>query len=112
MLPAIRMPIGAFVQGLDWSPVGFMRYIAIKQSGGRSTSVTNAIFNKNGVRKNWSVPAGGVTEERAIDMRTKAAIGSAMMVGMCWQRLSLFLAKAPLPAAHQLVWDKGYLRQR
>ncbi len=81
LLPAIRMPIGAFAQGLDWSPYGFLRELAIKQSGGTSSSFSSSIFNKDGVKPNWNVPAGGVTEERAADLRTKAMIGTSAMIG-------------------------------
>ncbi len=82
LLPAVRMPMGAFAQGLDWSPYGFLRERAIRKSGGMSSSVTNYIFNREGTKSGWNLPAGGVSEERAIDLRTKAMIGTSLMTGL------------------------------
>lgn len=82
LMPAIRMPINAFAQGLDWSPVGYFRYRAARSTGGASSSVTNYLFNRDGLKKSWNMPAAGVTEERMIDLRTKAALGSAIMIGL------------------------------
>jgi Large polyvalent protein associated domain 23 len=82
LMPAIRMPIGAFSQGLDWSPYGFLRAQAIKWNKGKSSSVTNYIFNRDGARRTWNLPAGGVTDEQALDLRNKAMFGTAMMVAL------------------------------
>lgn len=92
LMPAIRMPINAFSQGLDWSPYAFLRYMTIKQSGSRSSSFTNHLFNRDGAKKSWHLPAQGVTEEEKIELMTKATLGTATMV-------ALFLAAA-------LEWDK------
>lgn len=92
LLPAIRMPINAFSQGLDWSPYAFLRYMTIKQSGNRSSSFTNHLFNRDGAKKSWHMPAQGITEEEKIELMTKATLGTATMV-------ALFLAAA-------LDWDK------
>ncbi len=82
LLPAIRMPIGAFSQGLDWSPYGFIRAQAIGWNKGRSSSVTNYLFNRDGARKTWNMPAGGVPDEMAVELRTKAMIGSTMGIAI------------------------------
>jgi hypothetical protein len=82
LLPAIRMPIGAFSQTLDWTPYGFARAQAIKWNDNRSSSVTNAIWNRHGIKKAWPLPLHGVPSERAVDLRTKALIGSSMMLTM------------------------------
>lgn len=80
LMPAIRMPIGAFSQGLDWSPYGFLRAQAVKWNKGKSSSFTNYVFNRDGVRKTWNLPAGGVPDERVLDLRNKAAFGTALAV--------------------------------
>jgi hypothetical protein len=80
LMPAIRMPIGAFSQGLDWSPYGFVRAQAVGWNKGKSSSFTNFIFNRDGIRKTWNLPAGGVPDERVLDLRNKAAFGTALMV--------------------------------
>lgn len=82
LLPAIRMPIGAFSQALDWSPVGFARYKAISWNQGKSASLTNAIFNRDGLLPWWNLPEGGVTEDMANDLWAKALVGTTLMVGM------------------------------
>jgi len=81
LLPAIRMPIGAFSQGLDWTPYGFFRYKTIKSSGFKTASVSNWMMNKGG-SKNWNQPAAGIPSEQAIDTLNKAAIGTTMMIAM------------------------------
>jgi hypothetical protein len=81
LLPAIRMPIGAFSQSLDWSFYGFFRYKAIKTSGFKTASFTNLIMNKSG-KRNWNQPAAGIPEEQAIDVLNKAALGTSMMIAM------------------------------
>lgn len=82
LLPAIRMPIGAFAQGLDWSPWGFARAQAIKSSGGKTASVTNYLWNTTGIKKSWNLPAGGISDEMSIELRTKAMIGTTMAVAL------------------------------
>lgn len=82
LLPAVRMPIGAFVQGLDWSPWGFARYRAIKKNKGRSTSVTNSWANPDNNKPFWNLPEGGVTPDMANDLWAKAFVGTTLMVGM------------------------------
>jgi hypothetical protein len=82
LMPAVRMPIGAFSQGLDWSPWGFARYRAIKKNKGKSTSVTNAIFNPDNNSPWWNLPEGGVTPDMANDLWAKAFVGTTLMVGL------------------------------
>lgn len=85
LMPAIRMPINAFSQGLDYSPYGFLRWATIKQSGSRSSSFSHlaySTFNPKMAAKNWHMPANGITNEETIEMRTKAMIGTAAMVAL------------------------------
>ena len=82
LLPAVRMPIGAFSQGIDWSPVGFVRYLAIERNAGRSNSITNAIFNRNNSRKGWYVPDTLISQEQRNEMLIKASVGTALMTAM------------------------------
>ena len=82
LLPAIKMPIGAFSQGIDWSPVGYLRYLAIKRNGGLSNSITNALFNHDMSRKGWYVAEGKISEEQKNEMLIKASVGTALMLAI------------------------------
>lgn len=82
LMPAIRMPIGAFSQGIDWSPIGFVRYLAIKRNKGLSNSITNAIFNHDMSRAGWYAPHTLISEEQKNEMLIKASVGTALMLGL------------------------------
>jgi hypothetical protein len=82
LMPAVRMPIGAFSQGIDWSPIGFLRYHAIKRNKGLSNSITNAIFNHDMSRAGWYSPHGRISEEQKNEMLIKASVGTALMLGL------------------------------
>lgn len=82
LMPAVRMPIGAFSQGIDWSPIGFLRYHAIKRNKGLSNSITNAIFNHDMSRAGWYSPHGLISEEQKNEMLIKASVGTALMLAL------------------------------
>jgi ribosomal protein S18 acetylase RimI-like enzyme len=82
-LPAIRMPIAAFSQTLDWTPYGFLRLYAIDKNSNETQSFTNYLFNRNGEYGNWNKPVGGVPAYRKTDLMAKATIGSMIMIGLC-----------------------------
>jgi hypothetical protein len=82
LLPAIRMPIAAFSQTLDWTPYGFLRRYAIDKNNNETESFTNYLINRKGEYGNWNKPVGGVASYRKTDLMAKASIGSMIMIGL------------------------------
>lgn len=82
-LPAVRMPIAAFSQTLDWTPYGFLRLYAIDKNSNETESFTNYLFNSKNEYGNWNKPVGGVPAYRKTDLMAKASIGSLIMIGLC-----------------------------
>ena len=82
-LPAVRMPIAAFSQTLDWTPYGFLRLYAIDKNSNETESFTNYLFNSKNEYGNWNKPVGGVPAYRKTDLMAKATIGSLIMIGLC-----------------------------
>ena len=81
-LPAVRMPIAAFSQTLDWTPYGFLRLYAIDKNNNETESFINYLVNSKGEYGNWNKPVGGVPAYRKTDLMAKASIGSLIMVGL------------------------------
>jgi hypothetical protein len=81
-LPAIRMPIAAFSQTLDWMPYGFLRLYAINKNNNETESFTNYLLNSKNEYGNWNKPVGGVPAYRKTDLMAKASIGSLIMLGL------------------------------
>jgi hypothetical protein len=81
-MPAVRMPIAAFSQTLDWTPYGFLRRYAIDKNNNETESFINYLVNSKGEYGNWNKPVGGVPAYRKTDLMAKATIGSLIMVGL------------------------------
>lgn len=84
-LPAVRVPVNAMWQSLDWSPYGFLRAKIANSSQRRTESVSAYLFDREG--KRYPKPASLVSDERVIDLRNKAFVGTALL-GAAWAAMA------------------------
>jgi hypothetical protein len=78
LVPAIRVPMNAAYQSLDWTPYGFLRSKVGQWSGGKYSSFSTRMLDRDGTRK-FPRPAALITDERIADLRIKSIIGSTML---------------------------------